>query len=536
MSASTSSIASIRDADSFRERMLSILLVIALIGAIPVAGSKAYHAFQKGAYIQAVAFILAVALLGVLVALGRSPRTYAIRAWGLVFFLYAATTAAYLTAGLGGNGRIWLFGTIVVSALLLPHPQNYISFAIAILYHLGMGYAFNHHWLPAPPDERLAATLIFSSWIRTGILLGVLAAITLVAISFYRSNLENTLEESQTLNAILERERQRLESQGKLLHRRLEQIRMAGEIAHIANTILDPDELIERTVNLVRDRFGLYYVGIFLVDERGEYAVLKAGTGEAGQKMLAEGHRLAIGGASMIGWSISNRQPRIAMDVGEDAVRFANPHLPLTRTELALPLISRGEVLGAMTVQSERPAAFDEDDLTVLQHIVDNIATALHNTRLYQETQRGLQALTEAQRRLFSTAWESLMPSEITLESGASPDSDEIYQLSVPITLYGQSLGEIILESTQPWGEEERSFAEQAGAQLALAIENVYLTQETQRSIQENRLLAKITDQVGATLDFDTVIQTALRELRGLLHVTEAEIHLTAIEESTAVE
>jgi len=536
MSVSTPSITSFRDVDSLRERILSILLIIALLGAIPVAGSKAYYAFRKGAYLQAAAFALAIALLLVLVALGRSPRSYTIRAWGLILFLYAGTTAAYLTAGLGGNGRIWLFGVIVVGALLLPRSQSFANFIIAALYHLGMGYAFSQHWLPVPPDEHLASTLFFSSWIRTGILMAVLAAIALVAISFYRGNLENTLEESQTLNAILETERQRLESQGKLLHRRLEQIRMAGEIAHIANTILDPDELIERAVNLVRERFNLYYVGIFLVDERGEYAVLKAGTGEAGQKMLAEGHRLAIGGASMIGWSISNRQPRIAMDVGEDAVRFANPHLPLTRTELALPLISRGEVLGAMTVQSERPAAFDEDDLTVLQHIVDNIATALHNTRLYQETQRGLQALAETQRRLFSSAWESLMPSEIKLETGSSPDNENIYQMSVPITLYGQSLGEIVLESTQPWNDEDRAFAEQAGAQLALAIENVYLTQETQRSIQENRLLAKITDQVGATLDFDTVIQTALRELRDLLHVTEAEIHLTAIEESATVE
>ena len=515
---------------SFRERLLSILLVIAFIGALPVAGINAYYAAQHGAYVEAVAYVLAIVLLAVLIALNRVPQTYAIRTWGLIFILYAATTAAYLTTGLSGDGRVWLFGTIAIGALLLPSPHNFINFLIAILYHFGTGYAFSQHLLPPPPSEHLVTTLAFSAWTRTGVLLLGLAAVVLTAISLYRSNLENTLEESQTLNTILEEERQRLEQQGNLLHRRLEQIRIAGEIARIVNTILDPDELIEQVVNLVRDHFDLYYVGIFLVDERGEYAVLKAGTGDAGRKMFMEGHRLAIGGASMIGWSISNRQPRIALDVGEDAVRFANPHLPLTRTELALPLISRGEVLGAMTVQSEQPVAFDEDDLTVLQSIVDNVATALHNARLYQESQHGLQILAETQRRRFSTAWEHLLPPHVEMEVGEASDDETDHQMRVPIMLYGQSLGEIILEGTQPWTDEERAFARQASAQLALAIENIYLTQETQRTIQENRLLAQITDQVGATLDIDTVIQTALSELRHVLHVTEAEIQFVTTE------
>ena len=528
--ASTASIIPVTNVASFRERLLNILLVIALVGAIPVAGINAHYAAQHGAYTEAIVYILAVIFLAALVALNRVPNTYAVRTWGLIFILYAAATMAYLTTGLSGDGRIWLFGAIAIGALLLPYPHNLINFLIALLYHFGIGYAISHHLFPAPPNESLVTTLMFSAWVRTGVLMLALAAVILTAIGFYRNNLENTLEESQTLNSILEEERQRLERQSKLLHRRLEQIRIASDIARTVNTILDPDQLIKEVVNIVRDRFKLYYVGIFLIDERGEYAVLKAGTGVAGQKMLAEGHRLAIGGASMIGWSISNRKPRIAMDVGEDAVRFANPHLPLTRTELALPLISRGEVLGAMTVQSERPRAFDEDDLTILQNIVDNIATALHNARLYQASRRGLQMLSEAQRRRLNAAWEALFPSEITMETGEAPTDEDTHQLVIPITLYGQTLGEIVLEGTQPWSDEERTFAEQAGAQIALAIENIYLTQETQRTLEENQLLTRISDKVSATLDIDAVIQTALRELRDLMNVTEAEIHLMAAE------
>src|SRR5690606_32185779 len=104
--------------------------------------------------------------------------------------------------------------------------------------------------------------------------------------------------------------------------------------------VLEQDELLYLVVNLVKDRFELYYAGVFLLDDQNEYAVLRAGTGEAGQKLVAQQHRLAVGGTSMIGWACENRRPRIALDVGQDAVQFNNPFLPYTRSELALPLIS----------------------------------------------------------------------------------------------------------------------------------------------------------------------------------------------------
>ena len=524
-------------AGGFRLRVLNILLGIAVLASLPIAAANIHTALQAGRYPLAAAYGAALVFLIVLFFLKAYPRLYTWRVWGLMLVLYAATTAAYTVSGVAGDGRVWLLGTLAIGTLLLPEPHNFINLIFGLFYHFGMGLAFTHGWLPAPPNEHLIHSSAAAAWTRTGFTLVGVAATMATALVLYRRSLENTLEESETLNTILEKERRRLEEQGQLLERRLAQIRTASEIARVITTILDPDELIERVVNLVRDRFDLYYVGIFLVDERGEYAVLRAGTGEAGRKMLAEGHKLAIGGASMIGWCISNRQPRIALDVGEDAVRFANPHLPLTRTELALPLISHGEVLGAMTVQSERPLAFDEDDLSVLQSIVDNVATALHNARLYQEAQRGLQTLAETHRRFLAEAWQSAADTatdiEVTIgneqanEASASPTG---FPLEVPISLYGQTLGTIVLESETPWSEEDREFAAQAGAQLALAIENLYLAQHAQQSAQENRLLSEISERLGATLDLDTVIQTALRELRQILNVTEAEIHLTAPE------
>ncbi len=165
-------------------------------------------------------------------------------------------------------------------------------------------------------------------------------------------------------------------------------LQTAAEVSKSASTILDPDELIERTVNLIRERFDFYYVGLFLVDAAGEYAVLRAGTGEAGRQMSVAGHKLEVGGDSMIGWCVAHSQARIALDVGQEAIRFDNPLLPYTRSEMALPLILHDQVIGALTVQSAEEAAFSQEDITVLQVMADQLAIAIENARLYEQIRR----------------------------------------------------------------------------------------------------------------------------------------------------
>ena len=172
------------------------------------------------------------------------------------------------------------------------------------------------------------------------------------------------------------------------LTKRAMQLGAMAQVSAAASTILDINQLLPEVVNLIRNEFDFYYVGLFLVDETGEWAVLQAGTGEAGRIQLENNHRLAVGGQSMIGWSIQNRRARIALDVGQEAVHFQNPLLPDTHSEMALPLISRGEVIGALTVQSVERGAFSDDDLTLLQAMADQIANAIANAHLFEQAQR----------------------------------------------------------------------------------------------------------------------------------------------------
>jgi GAF domain-containing protein len=170
--------------------------------------------------------------------------------------------------------------------------------------------------------------------------------------------------------------------------RRSRLLAATSQVGQQATSILDLDELLPKTVDIVCDAYGFYYAGVFLMDESGEWAVLRAGRGEAGAAMLAEGHRLKVGGDSMIGAATGRREARIALDVGEEPVHFKNPHLPHTRSEMALPLIVGDQVLGAVTIQSVQGAAFNEDDITTLETMADHLAVAIRNAQLIEELEK----------------------------------------------------------------------------------------------------------------------------------------------------
>ena len=170
-----------------------------------------------------------------------------------------------------------------------------------------------------------------------------------------------------------------------LAERRAALLQAGAEVSRKVSSILDPEQLLNETVDVICDEFNFYYSGVFLLDEAGEWAVLRAGRGEAGAAMLAEGHRLKVDGPSMIGAATGRGKAIIALDVGEEPVHFKNPHLPNTRSEMALPLVVGGKVIGALTVQSIEEAAFNGDDITALQAMADQLAIAIDNSRLYAE-------------------------------------------------------------------------------------------------------------------------------------------------------
>ncbi|MBN1811475.1 MAG: substrate-binding domain-containing protein [Anaerolineae bacterium] len=334
-------------------------------------------------------------------------------------------------------------------------------------------------------------------------------------------------------------------------------LQTATEVSRAISGVLDPDQVLQQVVDLVRERFGLYYTGLFLIDAPGKWAVLRAGTGEAGQKMLEEGHRLEVGGHSMIGQCAATKEACIAMDVSEEVVRFKNPHLPDTRSEMALPLLGRGEIIGALTIQSTNEDAFSVEDIVVLQVMADQMANAIMNARLHERTQGALREMEAVQRRYLEQAWTeylgarmvkgyehdgaTLIPLGDELPPGAQQALRErrpvIWRdesdggpaiLVVPVMVRGRPLGVLGLKAgqEQEWGDEDIALAEALGEQFGQAAEAVRLLDETQRRVAQERVIREMSDRIQRASEMESLMRTTAEELNRVLRSSRVYVRL----------
>ncbi len=340
------------------------------------------------------------------------------------------------------------------------------------------------------------------------------------------------------------------------LRRRAVQLQTAAEVARDATALRTPEDLLSRTVTMIRERFGFYHAGIFLLDEEGEYAVLRAASSEGGQRMLARGHRLKVGEAGIVGYVTGRGEPRIASDVGADAVYFDNPELPRTRSEVALPLRTRGEVIGALDVQSAEPGAFSEEDVAVLQVLADQVAVAISNARLFRRVHESLEAERRTYREMSLEAWRDLSRARTDLRQRYDPQgilpadrrwSEEMTRavqegrvipgrdgsaatLAIPLQVRDQTIG--VLDAHKPagqgdWTDEEVDVLQTLVEQLGMALESARLYEDAQRRAAQDRLISQVTTRMRETLDVRRVLETAADELYQTLGLDKVVIRLT---------
>ena len=210
---------------------------------------------------------------------------------------------------------------------------------------------------------------------------------------------------------------QRVGERTRDLEKRSVQLQAVTEIGRAAATIRNPDELLSRVTQLISERFDIYHVGIFLIEEEGtggkahRFAVLRAANSEGGQRMLARGHKLDVGQQGIVGYVTGTGNPRIALDVGEDSQYFNNPDLPMTRSEMALALSIGGKIIGALDVQSIQAGAFAREDVAILQVMADLVAIAIENARLFTDSKEALETSRRAYGELSRRAWIEMLSS-----------------------------------------------------------------------------------------------------------------------------
>jgi GAF domain-containing protein/HAMP domain-containing protein len=338
------------------------------------------------------------------------------------------------------------------------------------------------------------------------------------------------------------------------LERHSSYLEASSQVASAVASILEPERLMRVVVDLICERFDLHYVGLFLVDEEREWAVLRAGTGDSGRMMLEQGHRLPIG-EGVVGWCIANAQPRIAQGAEVEDWGPAASELPATRSEVGLPLRARGQVLGALAVQSHRAGAFDEDAVSLLQSLADQVAVALENARLFVESQEALAAAQRAYGQPSRQAWDDLLPrrgawgyryvrgavwplarqetdemvqSVQEPRSGRWPDGDGP-ELTVPLRVRDRRVGLLRLckdRTDREWTPQEAELLETLSYQLGAVLEDALFFQTAQSQAAEEELIAEFSTRVRETLDVESVIRTAVQEVRQALGLPEVVIRL----------
>ena len=308
---------------------------------------------------------------------------------------------------------------------------------------------------------------------------------------------------------------------------RTKQLKASNDVARVAASSLDPDELLVRVIDLFPEQFGYYYAAVYLLDPSAKWAELKHATGEAGRVLKQNHHRLEVAGKSMIGSAIRERTARIAQSTAEEKQRFENPLLPYTRSEIALPLMVGNRVIGALNVQSTRESDFGPEVIDTMRNMASQVTVALENARLFQEAQLVIKEMQAVQQQYLLEGWKAFTAENREMEYAVGDETLENNRtVDVPISLRDQVLGQITLEGKEDWSAEQQSLVDAIAKQAAVALENARLVSESRQVAVRERMLAEINSKVWSSATIDGVLQTVIKELGRRLDASQVTIEL----------
>jgi len=533
----------------------AILRVVSVLSTLTLAAAI-YNAVAMREYWQ---IGVAVAAYLVLLIVTFVPGTaYGIQVGVILFLVYLAGVFNLTIAGQTGNG-IPVLLAVPVLAVLFAGRRAGIGFTILVISTVVLFAILFVTGVLSVPKEAISGVDDAGSWISRGLVFALLA--TLMTIPQYTifQRFTTTILQEQQLTSVLESERANLEERvaerTEAATRRARYLEAFAIVAReAAGVIEDSEELLLRVVNLISEQFGFYHTGLFLNDEGGDWAELKAASSEGGQRMLASGHRLLIGFQGIVGYVAQRGQPRIALDVGDDAVFFDNPNLPDTRSEIALPLQVRGQVIGVLDVQSTERQAFEDDDIAVLQSIADQVALAISNARLFTMAQESIEAERRIRGDLSLDGWYKLLQTEQDLSArstqpgvssagdvwfpemgmalqGTEPviDSETQVRIAIPVRVAGQTIGVVAARkspSAGHWSSEEVGILTTLTEQLNAAVERARLYRQAQLVASREQTITEVGARLRASLQMETILQTAVREIGQAMGLDDLTIEL----------
>jgi GAF domain-containing protein len=334
-----------------------------------------------------------------------------------------------------------------------------------------------------------------------------------VNLSFTQTELKNRSEELIFAN--------------KQLENRTKKLRTVAEVTSTAASLRDFENLISLTTSIISDQLGYYHVGIFLLDEQRQYAILRSANTDGGLRMLARGFKLPVGQLGIVNSVAQTGLARIALNANENKIFFNNPDLVQSQSELALPLKSGDEIIGVLDIQSTEPNDFTEDDVSILSILADQVAIALQNALLFDESQRALREANVESLQASKRAWKDY--GEIVQTKGyrydgikseplkdARSSNGENDALLIPVQLRGQTIGRLKLNAADPsrqWTDDELIMVSATAERVALALEGARLLDEAQKRATREAFLSEVATKLGTSFQLDSILRDTVQEL-----------------------
>lgn len=470
----------------------------------------------------------------------------------LLVFNIVLIFSILLSGGVVGASYTSLVLTTVLAGILLGGRGAYFFAALNSL--IGLGFMLFQAAVPAPLIPQNPITY-FSSLVVYVFFIGALLQASADSVAKILSTLRATRMELTAKNQELQKFTAALESTitGRTseldnanlrLERRARQFEAIARISRVITQTQDFNLLLDQVTELISDQLNFYHTGIFLVDANNEYAVLIAANSPGGKRMLQRNHRLRIGQTGIVGYVAGTGLPRIALDTGVDAAFFNNPDLPNTRSEIALPLLRKGnEVIGVLDAQSQDANAFSQEDVRALTTLADQVAIAIENSRLFEAQKRVLNEALVTYNREFGESWlrftkskgitgiqrrnlkssllnESLeLPgAQEALRSGdvfQAKDSDGSTIVTLPVKLRDQTVGVVNIKGIRDrnWTEDELDVIQAIMERAALSIENARLLEESRTTAERERVIGEISARISSGTQVEEILRTAVQEL-----------------------
>ena len=537
--------------DEYKSRSASQINIIVIVSSFLLFGLFVARVLSGVSPLDTSSIIL-LAVIVFLLVVWAVMRSGAVQLAGYITIAViwlASTLLALDGSGIRGTGFVSYF-VIMLLAGLLVGARAAIGIAIlSILSGFALAYAETAGITVFNPDSPFVVAVEFTFiFIISAFIIKLIIDSLQHALDTAKANATNLAASNEELADLRDALELRIQERTSSLEKRATQLQIVSSVARTIATMQDLDSLLANTTKLVSEEFGYYHAGIFLVDNTKEFAVLHAANSEGGQRMLNRQHRLPLDNSSIVGYATSHGEARIALDVGADAVYFNNPDLPETRSEMALPLRISGRVIGALDVQSTETNAFSQEDTAVLSTLADQIAIAIENARLLNESQSALAEAQSTFEKYVKQEWSSFtqqaryngfifdgkqvtpmdertrLERAKTIQTGKLSIKKKSPTISIPIKLRGQTIGVLDVRSKKEdreWSDDEIALLEAAAERAALALENARLVENAQRRAARERSIGEISARIGSASDFNAILRATVEEMGRRIGATE---------------